>query len=307
MPWRPAEADRDVPAGRAPASAAGGAASDLAAAQRALLADRLAAWERGGRSARPRRDDAGAIGASRAAAPDGPPALVTAGGVSADLAAWLDIERAAFLDALHEHGAVLFRGFGIDEPDAFAAVAARVLAEVLAHNGEHRPVTPDGTIQEPVEYPAAQHLRWHHENTFNARWPTKLLFACARPAATGGETPLVDGRAVLARMDPAVRERFRTHGIRYDRHYTDGLHRSWRQIFGVESREALEARCRESGVAWEWTPGGTLKTRALRPAVARHPVTGASTPCGRSIPTATSRAAAPSATAAPSRTRPCWS
>ena len=40
-----------------------------------------------------------------------------------------------------------------------------------------------------------------------------IWLCCAQPADQGGETPIVDGRKVYERMDPAIRDRFMRHGI----------------------------------------------------------------------------------------------
>ncbi|MEL7476907.1 MAG: TauD/TfdA family dioxygenase, partial [Cyanobacteria bacterium J06555_12] len=49
---------------------------------------------------------------------------------------------------------------------------------------------------------------------------------------------------------------------------------SWQQFFNTEDRAEVETRCRADRVEWEWTNEGGLKTRQIRPAIARHPQTG---------------------------------
>src|SRR5207244_10449875 len=51
-------------------------------------------------------------------------------------------------------------------------------------------------------------LLWHNENSFNYRWPLRIWFCCAKPAAEGGETPLADSRRVFEMIPPTIRERF---------------------------------------------------------------------------------------------------
>src|SRR6185503_18445101 len=44
---------------------------------------------------------------------------------------------------------------------------------------------------------------WHAEASFTPLWPDVLFFCCLQPAATGGDTLLVDGTLLYAHMSPA--------------------------------------------------------------------------------------------------------
>lgn len=192
------------------------------------------------------------------------------------LAAWLAGLGETFPAALARHGALLFRGFGVDRPEVLEEVASRVVARVFTENGEHQPVAGSAAVQTPVAFDAHQRLLWHNENTFSRDFPSKILFACAQPAEQGGETPIVDSRAVAARLDGGLRRRLEETGVMYVRHYGDtpGLGLDWRQAFRVADRAALEARCRREEIDFEWLADGRLRTRAVRPALGAHPLTG---------------------------------
>jgi alpha-ketoglutarate-dependent taurine dioxygenase len=71
-----------------------------------------------------------------------------------------------------------------------------------------------------------------------------------------------------------VRDRFIAKGWMYVRNFGDGLGLDWQTVFQTTDRSAVEAHCRKSGIEVEWKPGNRLRTRAVRPAVARHPKTG---------------------------------
>lgn len=175
---------------------------------------------------------------------------------------------------LAEHGAILFRGFAVATPDRMAAAAEALCDTLFDDNGEHAHDPVAKNVYTPVEYSATQTLLWHNENTFNLRWPRKLLFACAVPAAIGGETPIVDTRRVLAGLDPAVCDAFLAEGVTYVRGYGGGLGLDWQQVFRTDDRATVEERCREEGFEYRWLPDGGLRTRCLRPAAVAHPVTG---------------------------------
>jgi amino acid adenylation domain-containing protein/non-ribosomal peptide synthase protein (TIGR01720 family) len=191
-----------------------------------------------------------------------------------DLADWAASHRDAVDADLVRHGAILFRGFGIDTPPVFERFAASVCSELFNENGEHPRESVSGNVYTPVFYPAEKQLLWHNENSFNHRWPTKILFCCVHPAEQGGETPVVDSRKVFECLDPEVRAPFVEKGILYVRSYGEGVGLDWRAVFQTEDRARVEEQCREDRMNFEWKSGDRLKTLARRPAVIPHPKTG---------------------------------
>jgi alpha-ketoglutarate-dependent taurine dioxygenase len=191
-----------------------------------------------------------------------------------DLADWSSSNRELLESHLLTHGAILFRGFHIDNPAAFERFALTIVNELYKENAEHTPVTKDGTVQTPVFYPPDKQLLWHNENSFNLSWPMKIWFACVKPANEGGETPLVDSRKIYDAVDPDIRNDFVTKQVMYVRNYGDGLGLPWQQVFHTTSKEEVEAHCRENDLEWEWRDGDRLRTRAIRPAAGKHPKTG---------------------------------
>lgn len=207
-------------------------------------------------------------------APPHPLPLVLSPAVAGvELAAWMASQRDWVQAQLGEHGAVLFRGFGIQSPAAFEAAAQALCADLLTENGEHVRVPGTRHVQTPVAYSATQKLLWHNENTFNARWPLKLLLGCLQPATTGGETPLVDSRAVYARIPAAIRERFMRHGVMYVRNFGTNFGLQWQTVYGVRTRQELDALSRQHGIALTWLSETRLRAVAVRPAAIRHPIT----------------------------------
>jgi alpha-ketoglutarate-dependent taurine dioxygenase len=197
----------------------------------------------------------------------------TAAGVV--LADWAAANRELLDRELLRHGALLFRGFGIDSPAAFESFATVVCPGLFNDNGEHPRESVSGNVYTPVFFPNHQKLLWHNENSFNQRWPRRILFGCQEPAEQGGETPIVDSRRVFARLDPELRAEFLARGVGYQRtYYGSGLGLSWQQVFRTEDRAQVERRCAEDRMELEWRDDGTLSTVARRPAAIRHPVSG---------------------------------
>lgn len=176
---------------------------------------------------------------------------------------------------LRTHGAVLLRGFDVGGVDGFAGVVRTVAGTPLAYTERSSPrSTIKGQVYTSTDYPPAEEIFLHNENSYQARWPLTLFFYCVRPPETQGATPLADTRRVLRSIDPAVREEFAARGWMVARNFTDGYGVPWPQAFGTDDRAAVEAYCAANDMVPEWVGATGLRTRARRKAVHRHPATG---------------------------------
>ncbi len=195
-----------------------------------------------------------------------------------DLASWAAASRGQIEEWLRRDGAILFRGFDIETVDQFREVASAVSPELLRYEDPSTPRTEikegGGNVYTSTEYPPDQVIPHHNELSYNPAWPMKIFFYCVTPSETGGETPLADSRRLFDRLDPAVRERFASRGVMYVRNFGEGVGLSWQKVFGTSERERVEEQCRARGTAFEWHGGDRLRTRHVRPAIARHPRTG---------------------------------
>jgi alpha-ketoglutarate-dependent taurine dioxygenase len=129
------------------------------------------------------------------------------------------------------------------------------------------------SIYTSTEYPPDQTIALHNELNYVITWPMKILFFCVIPAERGGETPIADVRKVFQRIDPAIRQRFIDKGWMLMRNAGEGLSLPWQTTFHASTREELEEYCRRAQVEFEWKDHDRLRTRQVRPAVARHPKT----------------------------------
>jgi alpha-ketoglutarate-dependent taurine dioxygenase len=178
-------------------------------------------------------------------------------------------------EKLHDPGAILLRDTGLATADEFRRWLREGSPDLLDYDYGS---TPRSQVTEGVytstEYPPHQHIPQHNEMAYTDRWPRRLWFFCARPAEQGGTTPLSDARAVLARLDPALRRRFEAHGVLYVRNYNLGVDLTWQQAFGTQDRAEVERRGRELGIAVQWGPDDLLTTRQVAQATTRHRITG---------------------------------
>ncbi len=180
---------------------------------------------------------------------------------------------------LLKHGAILFRGFGIDTVEAFTSVvrAFAVDDRLFDYSGGASPrkALGEGSYSS-TEYPAHLTLPLHNELSYADRYPSRLFFACLVEPESGGETTLGDSRRILARIDHNVVDAFRRKHVRYIRNLSGdaGSGYSWQDAFETADPREAERRCRAIGAEFEWLPGGILHMSQVRPATAVHPETG---------------------------------
>lgn len=175
--------------------------------------------------------------------------------------------------ALRESGAVLFRGFGIDDVESFEQVIDAVVVPDTTAPEESSPRSSVGAAAfTSTEYPPEYPIQPHNEFSYRARWPGVLLFCCVDAPHEGGATPLSDCRRVLDELSPELVARFEREGVLYVRNF-EGLGVPWQTAFGTNDRAEVERYCRENDVEPTWSSSG-LRTEQRRAATVVHPWTG---------------------------------
>lgn len=192
-----------------------------------------------------------------------------------DLLDWAGQHRQELENKLLQHGAILFRGFGIRTVEQFERAIASLSPGALEYMFRASPRTRvGGNIYTSTDYPADQVIFPHNEHSYSPRFPLRLFFYCHRPADGRGETPIGSTREVFRRIRPEIRERFRDRGVLYVRNYGDGFGLPWQTVFQTEERGEVESYCASVGIEVEWKPGNRLRTTQVGPAIVRHPRTG---------------------------------
>ncbi|MEM7410828.1 MAG: amino acid adenylation domain-containing protein [Myxococcota bacterium] len=199
------------------------------------------------------------------------PLCIAATGTEADLVGWVRNERGVLEQALQQHGAVLLRGGPFHDEKAFEALGRAVVGELYGEYGDLPRSPVSGRVYGSTPYPPDRSILFHNESAHLTSWPTRIFFGCVIPAETRGETPVADGRAVLAALPDDVRERFETLGLRYSRTFTAGLDVRWQDFFRTDDPRVVEQRGAETGTEVEWDADGTLRIADRRPAIGPHP------------------------------------
>jgi alpha-ketoglutarate-dependent taurine dioxygenase len=216
-----------------------------------------------------------AVSSAVAKGSDGLLRIIRPRGTDMDAAEVVRGHRADFARDLHEHGALLLRGFGIVDTDGFDAVVRAFSGDLLEYSHRSTPRTKiSGGIYTSTEYPPDQVIPLHNELSWTHTAPRYLWFCCLLPAESGGATPIADTRALLDALPPELVEKFARHGIVYVRNYYPDVDLSWQEVFGTDSRDEVERYCLDQRMDWEWVTDEHLRTRQHCHAVIRNPDTG---------------------------------
>lgn len=204
------------------------------------------------------------------------PALVRAEFPRLNLPDLIRAERDGLYALLVDRGALLFRGFPVQDPPGFqAAVEALCGESPMKYTEQSSPRSQlSGNIYTSTDYPPGEEIFLHNESSYQASWPGLLFFCCLQPPETGGATPLADSRKVLESIDPELRKEFVERDWMVVRNFSGRFGVPWQQAFGATDRGTVERYCREHQIEYSWA-GDQLRTRAVRKAVAAHPASGA--------------------------------
>ena len=190
-----------------------------------------------------------------------------------DLVAWARDHREYLEQELTTYGALLFRGF-TTSLTSFEQLTEALCSDLMRGYGDLPRAPGTRGVYHATPYPSDERILWHNESSHWRVWPRKQFFMSLTVAAQGGETCLADCRKVYQLLGPPIRDRFHRKQLLYVRNFTPHMDVDWRTFFGTSDRSVVEARCREVATQFEWKTQDRLQTRALVPAVIRHPGTG---------------------------------
>ncbi|MGH3939861.1 MAG: TauD/TfdA family dioxygenase [Pseudonocardiaceae bacterium] len=131
-----------------------------------------------------------------------------------------------------------------------------------------------GGVWSATDLPGTQSIAPHNESSYRLAWPGRILFGCVQVPESGGETTLTDVQAVFDDLPRGLIEEFLKRDWLLVRNYHPGLGIGWQEAFSCESRDEVHRYCRTNDIDVEWLGDDALRTRQIRRAVARHPVTG---------------------------------
>lgn len=190
------------------------------------------------------------------------------------LVTWAKQHRAMIQEHLSQAGGILFRGFALDGTTEFEQVVAAISGEALRYTERSSPRSQVADhVYTSTDHPPDQSIFLHNEQSYNVTWPLHIYFYCDVPAQEGGATPIADCRKIFQRIPSAVQERFAALQYMYVRNFGSGPGLSWKEAFQTDDKQAVETYCHEHAIEFAWQADDRLRTRQVRPAFARHPLT----------------------------------
>ena len=189
---------------------------------------------------------------------------------------FLNLNQNEIEENLLKHGGILFRGFQIDRLADFESAVKNCYGDLIDYNDRatHR-TQVEGKVYTATNYPPELEIILHNESSFAAKFPRRIFFYCIEAAETGGETPIADVRKVYEQIDPAIRKPFEEKGVLYVRNLAGGpFGFTWQEVYQTQDKAEMERFCKESETDFEWIDEKKVRTKQLRPAIAKHPVTG---------------------------------
>lgn len=194
-----------------------------------------------------------------------------------DFIPWYLENQGQIEERLKKHGALVFSEIGINSVETFADVTNNIGSDFMSYVDGFSPRTKlTSNVYTSTEYDKDFYITLHNELSYSSVWPKKLIFACVQTAASGGETPLADCRAVLAALPKELVEEFEAKGVRYIRnlHGGGGAGPSWQQTYETEHKEEVEKFCDDHQIQYVWKPDGGLRLIQQGISTYVHPDTG---------------------------------
>lgn len=201
-----------------------------------------------------------------------------------ELLAWMKANKQSFDKKFYENGAILFRGFDIDTPKDFEAIALQTDSRL---KNDYYGTSPRNIVKGTTyvytasELPGYYPIMQHCEMSYVKQPPISLFFYCHVEPDYGGETPICNFRKVYADMDPKIREEFDKRGLITVRNYSAPGKSSkfnlfelkkWNEIFQTTDKAEVERQCKEQEIEFEWLNNDNLRLLHRTPAAIEHPL-----------------------------------
>lgn len=185
-------------------------------------------------------------------------------------------EQSKIYNHLAKYGAILYRGFQINDINEFELIATSLPFTCDTYVGGDSPRTKlTQKVYTSTEYPADQSIALHNEMSFSNKYPRYLLFYCEVPASYGGETPLADNRELYRRLPYKLIEKYKHKKLKYvmNLHNGYGIGKSWQDVFETNSRAEVERILKERGISYQWELNNNLRISEIVQPVICHPKT----------------------------------
>lgn len=198
-----------------------------------------------------------------------------------DLSKWIMISRKEFDDELLKYGAILFRGFDINDLSLFGKFVEGFDTSPLPYMFRSSPRSElDKAIKNVYNstvHPKEEKINLHNESSYSRNWGMKILFYCLQPALENGETPIADSRKIVQDIPEDLVRKFKDKGVLYKRRLIKDVGMSWQEVFQTESKQEVIDICLKNDIKYHFINENHLEIEWHKKAVYNHPSNGAET------------------------------
>lgn len=194
------------------------------------------------------------------------------------LSYFCQVQRKFVFETLHKYGAILFRGFDIEEVFQSEMLASNLGISLSNYSGGDSPrdkVT--NNTYTSTNYPVHLSISLHNELSFSNLYPQYLFFYCKTPSIEGGETPIANGRHIINHLSNDLITAFKEKKIKYIMNLHDGygVGKSWKECFETENIDEIEKILNHKKASYKWGNNhNSLCIEEVVDPIIYHPITG---------------------------------
>lgn len=186
---------------------------------------------------------------------------------------WVKSNLSALEKELSCTGAILFRGFPINDAqsyDAFFSAFNYALFTYKESLSNAVRINHTESVFTANEAPKEVEIYLHNEMAQTPIYPARISLFCEKSALIGGETAICRSDllySALLAVEPITMNKLEKTGIKYttsmpaEHSLVSGQGRSWRGTLNVDTVEQAEAKLQQLGYSWQWAENGDLKAQ----------------------------------------------
>ncbi|MCE5316904.1 MAG: TauD/TfdA family dioxygenase [Parachlamydia sp.] len=195
---------------------------------------------------------------------------------------WAKANQIEIMRLIAAHGALLLRGFSINNADDFAEVVNAILGtsamDYIGGEGSRTKIRQG--VYTSTEAPPQFHIPLHHELSCTDHPPSYISFFCdIAPSVGTGQTILGQTEAVTeaVKKHPELWQALQRTFRYTSRHPSEGsffssvnkTHKTWQSSFQTTQKDEVEKICRAKGFEFKWLSGDWIEVTRIVPGVKR--------------------------------------
>lgn len=172
-----------------------------------------------------------------------------------------------FVSQLLRYGALLFRGFEIEDSEQFSEFVKKFSGKEF-NNSVEKNLFGNALVNNIY---GLNDFEFHNKFFDLVEPPRNSYLFCEAPPQKGGETILGDCRRILSAIRPKIVGLFKHKKILFELNLTADINSpyAWQRVFKTVDKLEAEEFCRQINAEFEWKKNGFLVVRQLRSAISK--------------------------------------